>query len=179
MGFSQSLLHLKKPLRCNHGEENGPQQPQSTRKNDTGVASPTAFWVPYHSLFEVLNYHHQVSACFFWNFLFFRTNDGALFLFSNGDISSEIPGEVVFAVSCDIVPHNRPDRANTTDRRENGNHNIGIELLLKGHLPSFRPCNFPETHLYKNLCLWLPALSGGQKKSPKRLLRAFTIYSIK
>ena len=38
-----------------------------------------------------------------WNKV--SANDGALFLFSNGDISSEIPGEVVFAVSCDIVPH--------------------------------------------------------------------------
>jgi len=114
-----------------------------------------------------LNYHHQGSAWFFWIFLFFRTNDGSLCPFSIGDISSELSGAAVFGVSCDIVAHNRSGRANTTDRREKGDHNICIEPPLKGHLPLFRPCNWPETHLYKNWCLWLPALSGGQKRRPE------------
>jgi hypothetical protein len=32
---------------------------------------------------------------------------------------------------------------------------------------------------YIYLLRWLPALSGGQKEGPKRLLRAFTIHSPK
>ncbi len=166
MGFSQSLLHLKKPSLHKHGEENGPQQPRSTRKKDSWVGSPTAFWVQYHSLFEVLNYHHQGSVHFFWIFLFFRTNDGALSLFSNCGISPELSGAAVFGVSCDIVPHNRPGHANTTDRREKSNHNIGIEPLLKGHLPSFQPCNWPETHLYKiGVCVASGSIRWSKKKA--------------